>query len=41
VDGFRAELCCWNGQVDFESSANFSYKVVREDDMDLYKFMKV
>jgi len=41
VDGFRAELCCWNGQVDFESSANFSYIVVREDDMDLYKFMKV
>lgn len=39
IDGFRAELCCWNGQVEFESS-NFSYQISTEMGNDLYKFFK-
>jgi hypothetical protein len=39
-DGFRAELCCWNGQVDFVSSPNFSYEVSKENGQDIYRFMK-
>lgn len=40
IDGFRAELCCWNGQVDFESSPNFSYEVNHEGGKDIYKFFR-
>ena len=40
-DGFRAELCCWDGLVAFESSPNFSFTVTKEADCDLYKFFKV
>ena len=40
-DGFRAELCCWDGQVAFESSPNFSFAITKEADCDLYKFFKV
>lgn len=40
-DGFRAELCCWDGRVAFESSPNFSFTVTKEADCDLYKFVKV
>jgi len=40
-DGFRAELCCWNGQVAFEASPNFSFKCSQEDGRDLYKFVEV
>ena len=40
-DGFRAELCCWDGQVAFEASPNFSFTVTKEADCDLYKFFKV
>jgi len=40
-DGFRAELCGWNGRVAFESSPNFSFTVTKEADCDLYKFFKV
>lgn len=40
-DGFRAELCCWNGQVAFESSPNFSFAVTKKADCDLYNFFKV
>ena len=40
-DGFRAELCCWDGQVAFEASPNFSFAVTKEADCDLYKFFKV
>ena len=39
-DGFRAELCCWNGQVAFESSPNFSFETLQEDGRDLYKFIE-
>jgi hypothetical protein len=38
IDGFRAELCTWNGQVAFESSSNFSYSYSFKDRRDLYKF---
>ncbi len=37
-DGFRAELCTWNGQVAFESSSNFSFRRTFEYGKDLYKF---
>jgi len=40
IDGFRAELCCWNGNVEFESSPNFSFNVSQENGIDIYKFMK-
>ena len=40
-DGFRAELCCWDGQVAFESSPNFSFAITKEADCDLYNFFKV
>jgi len=40
-DGFRAELYCWDGQVAFEASPNFSFTVTKEADCDLYKFFKV
>ena len=38
IDGFRAELCTWNGQVAFESSHNFSFDVSHENGIDMYKF---
>ena len=40
-DGFRAELCCWNGQVAFESSPDFTFELSQEDGRDLYKFIEV
>ena len=39
-DGFRAELCCWDGQVAFESSPNFTFETLQEDGRDLYKFIE-
>lgn len=39
-DGFRAELCCWNGQIAFDASPNFSFKFSQEDGRDLYKFIE-
>ncbi len=38
-DGFRAELCTWNGQVAFESSPNFDFERSIESGCDLYKFV--
>jgi hypothetical protein len=38
-DGFRAELCCWNGQVAFESSPNFTFDHSNENRVDIYKFL--
>jgi len=40
IDGFRAELCCWNGQVAFESSPNFSFDCSIENGVDIYKFVR-
>lgn len=40
-DGFRAELCCWDGRVAFEASPNFSFSITKEADCDLYKFHEV
>jgi hypothetical protein len=40
VDGFRAELCCWDGNVLFESSPDFYHKSVSQNGLDLYKFIK-
>ena len=36
-DGFRAELCCWDGAIHFEASPNFTFS--RRDDF--YKFHEV
>ena len=36
-DGFRAELCCWDGAIHFEASPNFTFS--RQDDF--YKFHEV
>lgn len=38
-DGFRAELKM-NGEVDFKSSPNFSYEVLHENNIDVYKFFE-
>jgi hypothetical protein len=38
VDGFRSELCTWNGQVAFEASPNFGFERSIEGSCDLYKF---
>jgi hypothetical protein len=40
VDGFRAFLQAWDGQVHFESSPNFYHEVASENKADLYKFLK-
>ena len=39
IDGFRAELCCWNGEVEFEGKG-FGYHIFSEDGIDIYKFIK-
>jgi len=39
LDGFRAELQTWNGEVAFESSSNFSYEATHENELDVYKFV--
>jgi len=38
-DGFRAELCCWNGDVAFDSSSNFRYEINNVAGIDIYKFI--
>ena len=38
-DGFRAELCCWNGDVTFDSSSNFRYEINNVAGIDIYKFI--
>ena len=40
-DGFRAELCCWDGRVQFESSPNFKFEIDNSKGVDVYKFIKV
>lgn len=40
LDGFRAELCCWNGVVLFDSSNNFEYSITKDGIIDVYKFEK-
>ncbi len=39
-DGFRAELCGWNGQIAFDASPDFIFDYSKENGVDIYKFLK-